>query len=134
MFKNKANDSVVFFVGLVMAIVGGYFFMHNVQVDTSVLFRFSLFGRRMDGLIFVPLIASVIFLFYKYNTASKVCCLVSLLLIFANVIANLRMHWLSTTLFSTIVIFVLFFGGLGLVMRSVFVNPEGKHGKNYKEQ
>ena len=134
MFKNKANDSVVFFVGLVMAIVGGYFFMHNVQVDTSMLFRFSLFGRRMDGLIFVPLIASVIFLFYKYNTTSKICCLVSLLLIFANVIANLRLYWLSTTLFATIVIFVLFFGGLGLVMRSIFANPEGKHGKNYKEQ
>ena len=85
----------------------------------------------MDGLIFVPLIASIIFLFYKYNFVSKLCCVLSLLIIMANIIMNLRMYWNGTSLFATIVIFVLLFGGIGLVLKTVFANPEGKHGKKY---
>lgn len=130
----KDNDIVVFFAGLVMMVVGGYFFMQNVEVTTATIFQFSLWGRRMDGLIFVPLIASIVFLFFKYNTASKVCCLLSMLIIIANVLVNLRIWWNATSLFATIVIFVLMFGGLGLVLRTVFANPEGKHGKKYKEE
>lgn len=130
--KSGGNDVLQFFVGLAMLCVGGYLFMQNVQVTTSSIFEFSLFGRRMDGLIFVPLIASIIFLFFRYNWVSKTCCGLSLLLIVANVIMNLRLAWSATSLFATIVIFVLLFGGLGLVMKTVFANPDGDHGKNYK--
>lgn len=130
----KNNDVIGFFVGLVMFVTGGYLFMNNVQVDTGAIFRFSMFGRRMDGLIFVPLIASIIFLFYKYNLASKICCGLSVAIILINVIMNLRMYWQATSLFATVVIFVLLFGGLGLLMKTLFANPEGDHGKNYKDK
>lgn len=129
----KNNDIVEFFIGLVMMVVGGYLFMQNVEVTTASIFRFSLWGRRMDGLIFLPLIASIVFLFFKYNTVSKICCLLSILIIIANVLMNLEIWWNATSLFATIVIFILMFGGLGLVMRTVFANPNGKHGKKYKE-
>lgn len=129
----RKSDTFQFFVGLVMTIVGGYLFSQNVSVDTATIFRFVMFGRRMDGVIFIPLIASLVFLFYKYCIASKICCFISLLLIFINVIVNLRLTWLSTSLFVTIIIFILFFGGLGLVAKVLFANPEGAHGKNYKE-
>lgn len=130
--EQQRNDIAEFFIGLVMLCVGGYLFMENVQVTTAHLFNFSLFGRRMDGLIFVPLIASIIFLFYKYNLFSKICCVLSIVLIVANVIMNLHLHWTATSLFATVVIFVLLFGGLGLVLRTLFANPEGDHGKNYR--
>lgn len=130
----RNNDVIAFFVGLLMFVTGGYLFMNNVQVDTAMIFRFSLFGHRMDGLIFVPLIASIIFLFYKYNMASKICCGLSIAIILINVIMNLRMSWQATTLFATVVIFVLLFGGLGLLMKTLFANPEGDHGKNYKDK
>ena len=87
---------------------------------------------RMDGLLFVPLIASIIFLFYRYGLASKICCGLSLLIIIANVIMNLRLYWSETSLFATIVIFVLLFGGIGLVAKVLFANPGGDHGKKYK--
>lgn len=128
------NDIVQFFAGLAMLCVGGYFFMENVEVITSNIFTVSLFGRRMDGVIFVPLIASIIFLFFKYCFASKLCCGLSLLLIVANVILNLRLIWNATSLFATIVIFVLLFGGLALVLKTLFANPDGDHGKNYKDR
>lgn len=131
-YQNKDNNDVVqFFVGLVMTVVGGYLFMQNVEVYTTSIFSFSLLGRSMDGLIFVPLIASVIYLFYKYNTMSKICCGISLLLIIVNVIMNLRLHWRAASLFATIIIFVLLFGGIGLLAKVLFANPSGKHGKKY---
>lgn len=132
MFNNgERNDVVEFFVGLVMLVVGGYLFMQNVQVTTSSIFAFSIMGRRMDGLIFVPLIASIVFLFYKYNLVSKICCILSVILIIVNVIMNLQLYWTATSLFATIVIFILLFGGAALVARVLFANPSGKHGKKY---
>jgi len=132
-FIGVKNDIITFFIGLVMAVVGGYLFMQNVTVYSGSIFAFSIRGNRMDGLIFIPLIASIIFLFFKYNTASKVCVVLSLLIIIVNVIMNLKVYWNATSLFGTVVIFVLFFGGIGLVLKTVFANPEGKHGKNYKD-
>lgn len=130
--KNDGNNDVIqFFVGLAMTVVGGYLFMQNVQVSSSNLFTFSMFGRQMDGLIFVPLIASIVFLFFKYNIFSKICCGLSLLIIIANVIMNLRLNWTTTSLFGTLVIFVLLFGGIGLLAKVLFANPAGNHGKKY---
>lgn len=133
MFR-KSKDVVGLLVGLAMLIVGGYFFLQNVGVGAGNIFSFSLFGRRMDGLLFVPLIASIIFLFYKYNTASKICFGLSLLIIIANVIMNLRIYWYGSSLFGLIVIFVLLFGGIGILARVLFANPEGKHGKDYNKE
>lgn len=131
MGKKFQNDLITFIIGLLMFCVGGYLFMQNVDVSTASIFSFSMFGRRMDGLIFVPLIASIIFIFFKYNLASKICLFLSVGIIIVNVIANLRLSWNSISLFSTIVIFVLFFGGAALLLKVIFVNPNGKHGKDY---
>lgn len=132
--SGKANSDVMeFFIGLTMLVVGGYLFMKNVMVTTENFFYFRPFGMQLDGLIFVPLIASIIFLFYKYNMVSKICCGLSLAIILINVIANLRLRWMTTSLFATIVIFVLLFGGLGLVLRNLFANADSDHGKNYKK-
>lgn len=131
MRNNDGNDVIMFFVGLVMTVVGGYLFMQNVEVYASSIFNFRMFGRDMDGLIFIPLIASVIYLFYKYNTASKICCALSIAIIIVNVIMNLRLYWRATSLFVTILIFVLVFGGIGLLAKALFANPAGKHGKKY---
>lgn len=130
--KNVKNDVLTFFIGLAMLCAGGYLFLQNVEVITANIFSFSMFGHRMDGMLFVPLIASIIFLFYRYNIVSKVCCGLSILIILINVIINLRLYWNATSLFATIIIFVLLFGGIGLVMKVVFANPDGDHGKKYK--
>ena len=129
---NKKNDVKSFFIGLAMLCVGGYLFLQNVEVITSNIFSLRIYGRDMDGLLFAPLIASVIFLFYKYCLAAKVCCILSMLIILANVIVNLKLYWNATSLFATIVIFVLLFGGIGLLLKVLFANPDGDHGKTYK--
>ncbi|MBO4762798.1 MAG: hypothetical protein J5499_05175 [Lachnospiraceae bacterium] len=131
-FFRKDNDVLLFFIGLVMLIVGGFIFFKNVSIMDGSMFAFSIGGYRLDGLVFVPLIASIVFLFYKYCLASKLCCIFSIILILINVIMNLRLRWRETSLFSGIIMFVLLFGGAGLLLRVIFANPNGKHGKNYK--
>lgn len=132
MNSNGNKDIIQFFVGLIMVCVGGYLFLQNIEVFSGNVFAFSIGGRSMDGLVFFPLIASIIFLFFKYGFVSKLCCGISLLLILVNVIANMRLYWKSTSLYATICIFILFFGGIGLVAKVLFANPEGSHGKDYK--
>lgn len=130
--KSKVqNDIVTFFIGLVMLVVGLYLFMQNVEVTTANIFTFSMFGHRMDGLIFLPLIASIIYIFFSYNKVSKTCFFLSIVLIIVNVIMNLRLYWNTQSLFVTIIIFILLFGGGALVMKTIFVNPNGKHGRDY---
>lgn len=131
--KNERNDVAEFFIGLAMLCIGGYLFLQNVDVFSGNLFSFYIGDHNMSGMLFMPLIASIIFLFYKYNLVSKICCVLSILIIVFNVIMNLRVYWKGTTLFVTICIFILLFGGMGLVMRVIFANPGGKHGKNYKD-
>lgn len=129
--NDGSNDVILFFTGLLMTVIGGYMFMKNVQVYSGYIFSLNLMGRELEGVIFIPLIASIIYLFYHYCTASKVCCGLSLAIIIINVIMNMRMSWNSTSLFATVVIFVLLFGGIGLLAKVLFANPSGKHGKKY---
>lgn len=131
MKNNEYNDVILFFVGLVMTVVGGYLFMQNVEVYGPSIFSFRLMGRDMDGLIFLPLIASIIFLFFKYNIFSKICFVLSLVIIIANVLMNLHMYWRATSLFATLIIFILLFGGIGLLLKVLIANPKGKYGKKY---
>lgn len=131
MKNNEYNDVILFFVGLVMTVVGGYLFMQNVEVYGPSIFSFRLMGRDMDGLIFLPLIASIIFLFFKYNIFSKICFVLSLVIIIANVLMNLHMYWRATSLFATLIIFILLFGGIGLLLKVLIANPAGKYGKKY---
>ena len=44
----------------------------------------------------------------------------------------MHVAWKATSLFVTVVIFVLLFGGVGLLAKVLFANPEGDHGKNYR--
>ena len=116
-----------------MLCVGGYLFLQNVEVFSGNIFAFSINGHNLDGLVFFPLIASIIFLFFKYGLVSKICCGLSLVLILVNVIANMKMYWKSTSLYATICIFILLFGGVGLVAKVLFANPDGNHGKDYRK-
>ncbi len=129
--KKRGNDLMQFMVGLVMFVAGGYLFLDNVAVY-GISFGLPFWRNSPQGVVFVPLIASIIFLFYRYNLVSKICCGLSMTLIIAVVISNMHVAWKATSLFVTVVIFVLLFGGVGLLAKVLFANPEGDHGKNYR--
>lgn len=106
-----------FFVGLVMAVVGGYLLLNQVQVRTS----FWHFGRYGGfGLTLLPLLVGISFLFY--NGKSMVGWVLTALgaaIIFASILMNMDIYFRPTSLFNTLMMLGLLFGGFGLIARSL---------------
>lgn len=100
-----------------MAAVGGYLLLNQVQVTTS----FWSFGRYGGfGLTLLPLLAGIAFLFY--DGKSIVGWLLTALgtaIILAGILTHMDIYFRQTSLFNTIVMLGLLFGGLGLVARSL---------------
>jgi len=106
-----------FFLGLTMAVVGGYLLLDQVQVTTS----FWSFGRYGGfGLTLLPLLVGVAFLFYDGKSFIG-WLLVGLgaAIILASILMHMDIYFRPTTLFNTIVMLGLLFGGLGLIGRSL---------------
>ncbi len=106
-----------FLFGLVLTIIGGYLIMTQVQV-TSGYWRW--WGNNTFGLTLIPLLLGVALLFF--NGKSLIGWFLAgggLLIIIVGIIANLQVYFSNTTLFNTLLMFILFVGGLGLIARSL---------------
>ena len=113
-----------FLLGSAMAGIGLYLLLSRVQVHTSY---FRLWGRETGfGITLIPFLIGVGVLFF--HGKSIIGWLLSaggLLAILAGVIANLDIYFARTSLFDTLVMLVLFVGGLGLIVRSFRPHPPG---------
>jgi uncharacterized protein len=106
-----------FFVGLVMAIAGGYLILNQVQVTTS-FWRFGPYGGF--GLSLLPLLIGVALLFYNGKSiVGWILTAGGAAIILASVLMHMDIYFQPTSLFNTLVMLVLLFGGLGLVARSL---------------
>jgi len=106
-----------FFIGLIMAVVGVYLLLNQVQVTTS-FWSFGRFGGF--GPTLLPLLVGVAFLFYNGKSIlGWLLTSLGLAIILAGVLMNLDVYFRQTTLFNTIVMLGLLFGGLGLIARSL---------------
>jgi len=106
-----------FFFGLALTVAGGYLILNQVQVNSGYWYWW---GPSTFGLTLVPLMIGVGLLFF--NGKSRVGWILSgigVVIIFAGIIANLQIYFRPTSLFNTIMMLVLFAGGLGLMARSL---------------
>src|SRR4051812_14506861 len=102
-----------FLVGFAMAVAGGYLLTAHVTVVSGY---WHLWGHNTFGLSLVPFIFGVGILFF--NGSSKLGWLLliaGVVIILAGVLANLQIYFESTSLFNTLTMLVLLFGGLGLM-------------------
>jgi len=100
-----------------MAVAGGYLLLNQVQVTTSG-WHFGPYGGF--GLTLLPLLVGVAMLFY--NGRSTIAWLVAgagLAIILASILMNMDIYFRQTSLFNTLIMLGLLFGGLGLVARSL---------------
>ncbi|HES77294.1 MAG TPA: hypothetical protein ENO09_09880 [bacterium] len=110
-----------FLLGLGMAIGGGYMLLQKVTVTSG---GWYLYGVNAFGLTLIPFLLGAGMLFY--NGKSRLGWLLmfaSLIMIFAGILMNLRIYFQTTSLFDTLMIFILLAGGLGLLARSL--RPHG---------
>lgn len=106
-----------FLVGLGLVVVGGYLFMQQVIVTSG---GWSVYGYDAFGLSLVPFLLGLGIVFYNGKSILG-WFLVSagILIMVAGIIANLRVHFASTSLYNTLIMLGMIAVGIGLVARSV---------------
>ena len=128
--KEAKNELMQFVAGIIMLVVGLYIFSQKVIVFSG-FFSFGG-GRFSSGLIVVPLIIGIVWMFVSgANFASKVFTVLAAIIIIASVVMTTNIHLSAMTLYDWILILVLIFGGAGLVAGN-FSDDKGRKGGNKK--
>ena len=126
----------IFLVGFVMACAGGWLLTNQVTVSGNGLgssFVVPVIGFRMHsfGLSLIPFIAGVGFLFFNGKSiVGWLLTIAGLTIILVGILMSLHIYFQPTSLFNTLIMLVLLFGGLGLIARSLKAIPasQGKTG------
>ena len=112
-----------FLLGAVMTLAGGYMFLNQVQVSTGFWgyrFGFGGIGISAFGATMVVFMIGVVLVFF--NSKSMIGWIISggsLLAVFIGIIVNLQVYFARTSLYVTLIMFILLFGGIGLMLRAL---------------
>ena len=74
-----------------------------------------------SGLVIVPFIFSLVWMFIRPNKGSKIAMVLSVLLIIASLIQSTRFYIQYLTLFDWVVMLVLIFGGAAFIAKSMLI-------------
>jgi hypothetical protein len=115
----------LFFMGLGLTVAGCYLLLNQVDVHGGY-WRFGGWGSSTSfGLTLIPLLLGIGLLFYDGRSAiGWLLTGAGALIILAGIIANMQIHFRTTTLYNTLLMLILLVAGLGLVFRSL--RPVGR--------
>jgi len=106
-----------FLFGFALAVAGGWLLMNQVTVSSG---SWMFFGYDAFGLSLIPFIVGVGLLFFNGKSVIGWLLLVAgLVIVLAGVIANLHVWFRPTSLFNTLLMLALLFGGIGLIARAL---------------
>ena len=108
-----------FIFGFALLVVGGYLLLDRVTVHGGY---WSWFGSAQSsfGVTLIPLLLGIGILFYDGKSLiGWVLSGSGALVLFAGIIANLQIHFRSTSLFNTLIMLGLIMSGLGLMSRAL---------------
>lgn len=106
-----------FLLGFALAVAGGWLLMNQVMVSSGT---WMFFGYDAFGMSLIPFIIGVGMLFFNGRSVIGWLLLTaSLVIVLAGIVANLHIYFRPTSLFNTLLILVLLFGGIGLIARSL---------------
>jgi uncharacterized protein len=108
----------MFFGGLVMAAAGLYMIARSVTLTASL--NWSIWGYNVPfGLTLLPLLVGIGFLFYNSRSGvGWVLAVLGTVFILVEVLMSLHIWVRQISLYEGIVMFGLFAGGVGLILRS----------------
>jgi hypothetical protein len=105
-----------FILGAIMAVIGGYLLLHQVQVHSG----WRIFGYGNFGIALLPFLFGIGLLFFNGKSIPGwILTVGGLIIIFAGIIANLEIYFIPTSLFNTLIMLVLLVGGIALIFRSL---------------
>ena len=108
---------LLFFLGLVMAVAGGWLLTNQVTVSGGA---WSLWGYNSFGLSLLPFLVGTAILFFDGRSRLGWLLLIAgVVIILAGVLVNLRIYFQPTSLFNTLIMLGLLFAGIGLLVRAL---------------
>lgn len=119
----------LFLLGFAMAAAGGWLLTNQVTVSSNYFasgFLVPVINYHLNafGLSLVPFICGIGFLFYNgKSVAGWLLTIAGLVIILAGILMSLHIYFQPTSLFNTLLMLVLLFGGLGLILRSLKAVP-----------
>jgi len=106
-----------FVLGFVMTCIGGYLLVNQVVVVGGF---WNFYGENTFGITLLPMLFGIGLIFWRGRSIlGWVLTIVGALFILAGIFANLHIFFRPLSLFNTMVMLVLFVGGLGLIARGV---------------
>ncbi len=114
-----------FLLGFALACAGAWLLTDQVVVSGDYFgsgFMLPMVNHRMNsfGLSLIPFIIGIGFLFFDGKSlAGWLLTIAGLVIILAGILMSLHIYFRPTSLFNTLVMLVLLFGGLGLIFRSL---------------
>ena len=125
--KKAGNEMMQFIAGILMLVAGLFIFSQKVVVSNSFFYGGLTLGgvHLSNGIIMIPLIAGIIWMFASGGSlGSKLLSGFGVLVIILSIILSTNIRLVRITLFEWVVILVLIFGGLGLLIKVLFVGPK----------
>lgn len=108
---------IEFVIGLAMTIAGAYLLTNQVTV-TSGFWR--IWGYNTFGLSLVPLIFGIVIVFFNGRSIiGWLLVFIGVVIIGSAILMNLQIYFQPTSLFNTVIMLVLLFGGIGLIGRAI---------------
>lgn len=122
-----------FLLGFALACAGGWLLTNQVVVtsqyfNSGFVVPFVNFHMNSFGLSLIPFIIGIGFLFFDAKSiAGWLLTTAGLVIILAGILMSLHIYFQPTSLFNTLTMLVLLFGGLGLILRSLKAVPPNQN-------
>lgn len=119
----------IFLLGFALACAGGWLLTNQVTVASDyfasgVVVPVINFRMNTFGLSLIPFVLGVGFLFFNgRSVAGWLLTVAGLVIILVGILMSLHIFFQPTSLFNTLVMLVLLFGGIGLILRSLKAMP-----------
>ena len=125
--KRKPTDTLEFYVGIVL-IFAGLFFLLSKAVVRSSWVTFTVGGINVStGLIVIPLMIGVAWLFYNPKSfLAKLITVFGSIAIIGAIILSLRITFTTTSLIDYLIMIVLIAAGAGSLLKAFFKDNKDK--------
>ena len=117
--KRKPTDTIEFYIGIVLIFAGIFFLLSKAVVRSSWL-TFTVGGvNDSTGLIVIPLMFGVAWLFYNPKSfVAKMITVFGAIAIIGAIILSLRITFTTTSLFDYLIMILLIASGTGMLLRA----------------
>lgn len=117
--EKKSSDYIEFYIGII-SIAAGLFFLLSKAVVRSSFYTWTVGGLSVSsGIVIIPLMIGVIWLVHNPKSFfGKLITLCGSIFIVASIILNIRITFITTTMFDYIIMMLLIAAGAGLILKS----------------